>query len=119
MEAIGQYRVLAPVRYNKSPLRAIFAVLGAIGLLFLALSLIAGGSPSTVSIYLLGVGAFGSAYLWLWLFNTRLLIGPGMVGYQNLVGQQTVWPTSDIARSVQLTIVYRDRRGNHPKRYWC
>ena len=52
---------------------------------------------------------------WLWLANTRLLIGPGVVGYQNLLGGQRVWPTSDIARAVQLVIVYPSRYGDQAK----
>jgi hypothetical protein len=113
MDSLGQRSELAPHATPRQLLGfGLFAVLG----LFAGAIAIRGNAAGVVlaiAFILFGIGA--PFCFWLWLVNTRLLIGPGMVGYQNLLGGQRVWPTSDIARAVQLVIVYRSRYGDQAK----
>ena len=114
MASAGDVQELAP---QSSPqLWFLFAVEGAIGILVGAVML-RGNSVAIglgILFILAGVG-FPVAY-WLWLANTRLLTGRGVVGYQNMFGQQSFLPTSDIRRAVRITIVYRSPRSrDQPK----
>jgi hypothetical protein len=65
---------------------------------------------------LLLFGVFGFLYVWLSPKNTRLLIGTGEVGYQDMLGRRRVWSTGQIARVVDVTINYRGRYGAIPRR---
>lgn len=51
-------------------------------------------------------GALAVAYLLLWLRNARLIAGSGVIGQRNLVGQDTVFKTSDVGRLLMATVVY-------------
>jgi len=51
-------------------------------------------------------GAFGAAYLLLWLRNARLLAGSGLIGERNLVGHTTTFQASDVDRLLIATVVY-------------
>ena len=113
MDSLGQRSELAP---HAAPRLVVgFGLIAGLGLLAGAIA-IRGNAAALV----LGSGTILMAIAapvcyWLWLANTRLLIGPGVVGYQNLLGGQRVWPTSDIARAVQLMIVYPSRYGDQAK----
>ena len=108
MEAAGEVTELAPVRFYQRGLGALFAIFIVIGVVSMLLVLASYGHPSWPSanftLSSIGMGVLGWAYLWLWVANTRLLIGPAVVGYQDLLGRRRFWPTSDIARVVQITI---------------
>jgi hypothetical protein len=113
VDSLGQRSGLAP--HAKPRQWVAFGLLGALGLFAGAIAM-----PGNAAAKVLASGfiLFGIALpvgFWLWLANTRLLIGPGVVGYQNLLGGQRVWPTAEIARAVQLTIVYPSRYGAQAK----
>jgi hypothetical protein len=105
MDAAGGYEELAPTGAGRGPAQVFFGALVVIGLM-LALLYIAGRYSPISGVVVALLGAAGLGYLWLWPANTRLLTGPGFVGYQNLFLQRSFWPTSDISRTVELTIVY-------------
>ncbi|HAC45422.1 MAG TPA: hypothetical protein DCF65_05075 [Chloroflexi bacterium] len=91
----------------------IFAYIMVVGAVPMVLVLASGRHLSWPSVNFtlsfIGIGVLGWAYLWLWHANTRLLIGRAVVGYQDLLGRRRFWPTSDIARIVQVTIAYSSR----------
>lgn len=84
------------------------AGLSALGLLILATSLAAGAPPRIQSYgaVMSAIGALAVLYLMLWIRNARLLIGPGVIGQRNLIGQTTMLTTSDIGRVVIATVQY-------------
>lgn len=122
MENAAGLRVIAPTMRNLNTLRllaGLAAVAGALTLAILAMTgLPAHGSGRAVGggIGLLGIGLFGTLYFWLWPANTRLLVGPNLVGYQNMLGRRRVWSTAEIARVVDLTILYNSRSTTTPHR---
>jgi len=105
MDAAGGYQELAPTGAGRGPAQLFLGALVVIGLILGLLDMAGGNSPN-VGIFVALSGAAGLGYFWFWPANTRLLTGPGFVGYQNLFLQRTFWPTSDISRAVELTIVY-------------
>lgn len=114
MENAGDLQELAP--QSSTQLWVGFAFEGALGLFAGALALRGNraGIGLGIVFILAGVG-FPVAY-WLWLANTRLLIGRGVIGYQNMFGQRRFVPTSEIRRAVRITIVYyAPRWGNRAK----
>lgn len=113
MDAIGKLQELAP--RSSARLWAFFAVEAALGFMCGALSLRGNTAGELVGVLFIVVGAAFPTCYWLWLANTRLLIGSGLVGYQNLLGSRRTWPTSEIARAVEITILYRGRYGTRPK----
>jgi hypothetical protein len=117
MDATDGYEELAPTGAGKGPAQVFFGALVVIGLM-LGLLYIAGGSSPIDGVVVALLGAAVLGYLWLWSANTRLLTGPGFVGYQNLFLQRSFWSTSDISRTVELTIVYyAPRAGYQSKPY--
>jgi hypothetical protein len=117
MLASGGYEELAPTGAGRGPAQIFLGALVVIGLM-LGLLYRAGGNSPILGIVVAVLGAAGLGYLWLWPANTRLLTGRGFVGYQNLVLQRNFWSTSDISRTVELTIVYyAPRAGYQPKPY--
>jgi hypothetical protein len=113
VDSLGQRSELAP--HAAPRLWVAFGLFAVLGLFAGAIGMRGNAAAVVLSIgfILFGIGA--PVTYWLWLANTRLLIGPGVVGYQNLLGGQRVWPTSEIARAVQLTIVYPSRYGDQAK----
>lgn len=105
MEAAGGYEELAPTGAGRGPAQVFLGALVVIGLM-LGFLYMAGGSSPIEGVVLALLGAAGLGYFFLWPANTRLLTGQGFVGYQNLFLQRTFWSTSDISRTVELTIVY-------------
>jgi hypothetical protein len=105
MDAAGGYEEWAPTGGGRGPALVFLGALVVIGLM-LGLLYIAGGNSPILGVVVAFLGAAGLGYFWLWPTNTRLLTGPGVVGYQNLLLQRNFWPTSDISRTVELTIVY-------------
>src|SRR5579872_5138033 len=59
-----------------------------------------------IGLLLFGTGAAGATFLWLWLRNSRLLLGAGQVGLRDAFGRDRLWPTSDIDRLLDLTLIY-------------
>jgi len=117
MDAARGYRELAPTGAGRGPAQVFLASLVVIGLM-LGLLYMAGGNPPVFGVVVAFPGAAGLGYFWLWPANTRLLTGPGFVGYQNLFLQRSFWPTSDISRTVEVTIVYyAPRSGYQSKPY--
>src|ERR1700704_4894946 len=104
MDAASAHRELAPTGAGRGPAQVFFAALVVIGLM-LGLLYVAGGNSPVLGVVVAFLGAAGLGCLWLWPANTRLLTGPGVVGYQNLFLQRSFWPTSTISRTVELTIV--------------
>ncbi len=82
--------------------------LSALGLLILVSSLSmhlssrAEGTGGTM----FAIGALAVAYLLLWLRNARLLVGSGVIGERNVVGQTTVVQASDVGRLLIATVIY-------------
>jgi hypothetical protein len=113
MDSLGQRSELAP---HAAPRVLVgFAIIAVLGLSAGAIAMRGNAAALVLGIGTILMGIAGPVCFWLWLTNTRLLIGPGVVGYQNLLGRQRVWPTSDIARAVQLVIVYPSRYGDQAK----
>jgi hypothetical protein len=113
MDSLGQRSELAP---HAAPRQWVgVGLLAALGLFAGALGMRGNAAAVVLSIGFILLGIAGPICYWLWLVNTRLLIRPGAVGYQNLLGAQHVWPTSEIARAVQLTIAYPSRYGDQAK----
>jgi hypothetical protein len=117
MDTASGYDELAPTGAGRGPAQVFFGFLVVIGLMVGLLEMAGGNSPVLgVGLALSGAAVLG--YLWLWPANTRLLTGPGFVGYQNLFMQRSFWSASDISRTVELTIVYyAPRAGYQPKPY--
>lgn len=117
MDAAAGYGELAPTGAGRGPAQVFLGALVMIGLTLGLLYMAGGNSPILgVAVGLLGTAGLG--YFWLWPANTRLLTGPGFVGYQNLFLQRSFWSTSDISRTVELTIVYYSpRAGYQSKQY--
>jgi hypothetical protein len=82
--------------------------LSALGLLILVSSIAMHLSPRTKGFggTLFAIGGLGVAYLLLWLGNARLLVGSGLIGQRNLVGQTTTFQTTDVGRLLIATVVY-------------
>lgn len=82
--------------------------LSALGLLILVSSLAVHLSARTEGIggSMFATGGLAVAYLLLWLRNARLLAGSGLIGQRNLVGQTTIFQTSDVGRLLIATVVY-------------
>jgi hypothetical protein len=80
----------------------------ALGALILAASMAMHLSPRTEGFgaTLCAAGAVGVAYVLLWLRNSRLLAGSGVIGLRNLVGQTTTFQASDVGRLLIATVVY-------------
>jgi hypothetical protein len=117
MDAAGGYEELAPTGAGRAPAQIFSGALVVIGVM-VGLIDVAGGNPPNLGVFLTLSGAAMLGYLWLWPAKTRLLTGPGFVGYQNLFMQRTFWSTSDISRTVELTIVYyAPRSGYQSKPY--
>jgi len=117
MDADGGYHELAPTGAGRGPIQLFLAALVVIGLM-LGLLFMAGGSSPSAGVLVALSGAVGLGYFFLWHANTRLLTGRGFVGYQNLFLRRTFWSTSDISRTVELTIVYyAPKSGNQSKPY--
>lgn len=95
------------------PARVVMATLALIGAvttpLIIALGAAGsrGGSTLGYSLVCLLGGGVGLVYLWVWPANTRLLVGSKEVGYQNLFGRRCLWSANEIARVVDVTILYR------------
>lgn len=108
MIELQEERELAP---QPSP-RIWFAVwLEAAGGVLIGLLMLRGNTYAVglgVAFILVGA-AFPAAY-WLWLTNTRLLAGRGGVGYRDMLGRSRYWSAADVARVVQVTIVYYSPR---------
>jgi hypothetical protein len=52
-------------------------------------------------------GGLGVVFLWLWLGNSRLLIATdGRIGVRGLLGRTKLWPTAEVGRVIELTVVY-------------
>ena len=105
MDAAGGYEELAPTGAGQGPAQVFLGAIVVIGLTLGLLYMAEGRSP-ILGVVVALFGAAGLGYLWLWQANTRLLTGPGFVGYQNIFLQRSFWSTSDISRTVELTIVY-------------
>jgi len=45
-----------------------------------------------IALLLFGTGAAGATFLWLWLRNSRLLLGAGQVGLRDAFGRDQLWP---------------------------
>jgi hypothetical protein len=117
VDAADTYKVLAPTGAGRGPAQVFFGALVVIGLM-LGLLYTAGGNSPILGVVVALSAAAGLGCLWLWPANTRLLTGPGFVGYQNLFFQRSFWSTSTISRTVDLTIVYyAPRSGYQPKPY--
>jgi len=117
VDAVGAYQELAPTGAGRGPAQVFFGALVVVGLMLGLLYLAGGNSPSLGVVVALS-GAAGLGYCWLWSANTRLLAGPGFVGYQNLFLQRSFWPTSTVSRTIELTIVYHSpKAGYNPKPY--
>lgn len=113
MDSLGQRSELAP---HAAPQQWVgFGLLAALGLFAGALAVRGNAAAIVLGIGIILIGIAGPVCFWLWLANTRLLIGPGVVGYQNLLGRQRVWPISEITRAVRFTIVYPSRYGDQAK----
>ena len=84
------------------------AALSGLGALILGSSLGAHLSARTLGYgaTMFGVGAFAAIFLWLWVRNSRLLVGPGVVGQRNLVGQASTLNTADIGHMLIASVVY-------------
>lgn len=115
MDAAGGYEELAPTGAGRGPMQVFFGALVVIGVMVGLLEM-AAGNPPILGVLLTLSGAAGLGYLWLWPANTRLLTGPGFVGYQNLFMQRSFWSTSDISRTVELTIVYYSPKTGYPSK---
>jgi hypothetical protein len=105
MDAAGGYAELAPTGAGRGPAKIFLGALVVIGLM-LGLLYLAGGNSPIFGVVVALLGSAGLGYFWLWPANTRLLTGRGFVGYQNLFLQRSFWSTSDISRTVELTVVY-------------
>jgi len=112
MDAAGGYQELAPTGAGRGPAQVFLSALVVIGLM-LGLLYMAGGNSPVLGVAVALLGAAGLGYVWLWQANTRLLTGPGCVGYQNIFMLRTFWPTSDISRTVELTIVYHSPKAGY------
>jgi hypothetical protein len=113
MDNLGQRTELAPHAVPKY--WVFFGLLAVLGLFAGAIGMQGNAAAKVLSIGFILIGIAGPVCYWLWLANTRLVIGPGVAGYQNLFGARRVWPTSEIARAVQLMIVYPSRYGDQAK----
>jgi hypothetical protein len=84
------------------------AGLSGFGLLILASSLALRLSSRTEALggTMFAAGGVGVLYLWLWIRNARLLVGQGVIGQRNLVGQTRTLATSDIGHLVIATVVF-------------
>ena len=84
------------------------AGLSVLGLLILVSSIAMHLPPRTEGFggTMFAIGALGVAYLLLWLRNSRLLAGSGLIGQRNLVGQTTTYQASDVGRLLIATVVY-------------
>jgi hypothetical protein len=86
--------------------------LAALGALMTLLSLsqgihrISDASALAYGLTMLVVGGVGLAFLQLWVSKWRLLVGGNLVGYQDMLGRQHIWTTSEIGAVVKATIVY-------------
>jgi hypothetical protein len=118
METANRFRLIPPtlplLRKTRT-LLAVSTVIGAVSLL-LILAFGAAGSRggSTLGyslVFLLG-GVLGLIYLWVWPASTRLLVGVNEVGYQNMLGQRRLLAAGEIAKVVDVTILYRS--GKNP-----
>src|SRR4029077_6807987 len=117
MDAAGGYEELAPTGAGRIPAQIVFGALVVMGVMVGLLEM-AVGNPPVPGVLLTLSGAAVLGYLWLWPAKTRLLTGPGVVGYQNLFMQRSFWSTSDTSRTVELTIVYyAPRSGFQSKPY--
>ena len=112
MDAAGGYQELAPTGAGRGPAQVFLSALVVIGLM-LGLLYMAGGNSPVVGVVVALLGAAGLGYASLWPANTRLLTGPGFVGYQNIFMQRTFWATSDISRTVEITIVYHSPKAGY------
>lgn len=84
------------------------AGLSGLGLAMLVPS-VAAGAPPRIEAYeasMFAFGGLGVLYLWLWIRNARLVIGPGVIGQRNLIRHTTTFTTSDIAHLVVATVRY-------------
>lgn len=92
------------------------AGLSGLGALILVSSLGAHLSARTMGYggTMFAVGGLAAIYLWMWARNSRLLVGPGLVGQRNLLGQTSTLSRSDIGRMVIASVVYS--RNSAPQR---
>ena len=86
-------------------------VLAALGLLLASFSLaigihsLAGGRGLAYGMAILASAGLGLVYLWLFLRNTRLIVSPESLGYQNWLGRRRLWGRDAVSRIVALSLV--------------
>ena len=99
---------LAPQGIAARRLLPFMGGLSGLGALVLASSLAAHLSSRSVGTgaTIFAIGAFAAAFLWLWLRNSRLLVGRGVIGQRNLFGQTSTSTTADIDRMLIASVVY-------------
>ncbi len=56
---------------------------------------------------MLVAGALGALFLLLWQRNFRLLVGPGMFGFQDVFGRRHTWIAAEVGNVLDVTIRYR------------
>jgi len=67
---------------------------------------------------MLAAGGFGAVFLWLWLRNSRVLIGgDGRIGSRDLLGRTKLWPVAEIGRVIEVTVAYSRQSAPQPVLY--
>src|SRR5260370_21455210 len=119
-EVAGDFRPVAPSARAIRSLMILLAVLGAFGGLITLLGVARGGTTLASNralgyglVLLLAAGLFFVG-LSLWSANVRLLIGRGTVGYRNIFRRRRFWSPGEIARIVDMAIIYG--RSSKPQR---
>jgi hypothetical protein len=67
----------------------------------------AASRPFTYGISMLLLGGLGSAYMFLWQANQRLLVGSDQFGYTDAFGRPHVWSASQVAAILDVAIAYQ------------
>ena len=75
------------------------------------------GRALAIALTMLLVGGFSFAYLLLWLRNSRLLVGGGVLGYQDPLGRRHTWTSSEIGAVVRAEIIFSGSAASRPAIY--
>ena len=102
---------IAPDTSRARPLLRLFAGMAIVGAILTFVGYPErGGSPAAArpfeyGVLMLVLGVLAAAYVWLWLRNSRLLVGVGRFGFRDAFGRDHVWTQDQVGRVVDIAIL--------------